>query len=477
MMNEDTVNPLDQRGWLAACVLLITVLVVYAMLGIWNRPLADDSCIIATVDRVGVIGYVQQTWWNWTGNVPSLLLQAVGTTTGWYGWWPGALLAIWAIGFVWLAHESAKILRINVPLLVELAVGTAQAIAVNDMTGNRYQTLYWLTGTFAYALPAALTLILGATVLRAARQGIRRSHVLAVVLLSFVIGACSPTNAAFLLFLLAAGWLGAFMWARDSSRRRLNVLIGVAMIGAVVAAFIILVSPGNALRQTALAEYGIHRQPFLKSVVNSGLYSLIIVERTIRMTAPVANVILVVLGMSSAMLFRPDALRYRAGSRTAGRLGFPLLLFSGLIVTAAAVFPAALSTGNLPEPRLWIIPQGVWALLVFGFSYLVGLSVVPPRSSSQPRLRLVMFGALFMLCIAQIPDIIDQWRTIRTYASDFDTRYDLVTAAVDANAQSVSIPPYSTSVYEFAQLGNAFEDDCWQQRFPQIRLEFERAVE
>jgi hypothetical protein len=195
------------------------------------------------------------------------------------------------------------------------------------------------------------------------------------------------------------------------------------------------------------------------------------------MTAPVANVILVVLGMSSAMLFRPDALRYRAGSRTAGRLGFPLLLFSGLIVTAAAVFPAALSTGNLPEPRLWIIPQGVWALLVFGFSYLVGLSVVPPRSSSQPRLRLVMFGALFMLCIAQIPDIIDQWRTIRTYASDFDTRYDLVTAAVDANAQSVSIPPYSTSVYEFAQLGNAFEDDCWQQRFPQIRLEFERAVE
>lgn len=470
--NED--HP-EQRGSIIASVMLASVLAAFAVLGIWNRPLADDSCIIAAVERVGVIGYVQETWWNWTGNVPSLFLQGIGTTTGWYPVWPAVLLAVWGVGFIWLAHEAAKLLRIDTPRWALIAAGLALAVAVNDMTDNKYQTLYWLTGTFAYALPAALTLFLFAVQLRAVRLGIRRLHVLAVILLSFVIGACSPTNAAFLLVLLVVGWLGALVWARGPYRRRMHVLTGTTAVGAVAAAIIILASPGNALRQAALAEFGIYRQSFLQSILDSFLFALIIIERTVRVTAPVTHIALIVLGIGSALVYRPEVLRYRAGSRLVGRLGFPLLLASGLLITAAAVFPAAFSTGNLPEPRLWVIPQGIWVILVFGLSYLVGLSVTPPRSDELPRIRTVLFIAITVLCGAQIPDFVDQLQSMRTYALDFDKRYDLVTAAVADNVESLDVPAYSISVYEFARLGNAFEDSCWQQRFPRVRLDFRPA--
>jgi hypothetical protein len=210
---------------------LLVALATFAAAGVYCRPEADDFCYGVEAQTRGLVGSLHYWYTGWNGRysqiVASGLLLPAGPIVS--AVLPGALIAGLVAALAWCLRPFAAR-----PWLLAMSAVFTWLVSLPAL----WQSVYWLSGSLTYTAPLIALAITGGAV-------VRRWPGPAVAALAFVTGGFTEGVALSQVVLWAA-----LLVARSGHRRAL----AWALAGAVFAALVVMLAPGNAVRSSASPE-------------------------------------------------------------------------------------------------------------------------------------------------------------------------------------------------------------------------------
>lgn len=337
----------------------IAALAGLAYLGGHTRFMADDFCSAYYAQRFGLLRSIWYWYRTWSGRYTAfafdwLSLEAFGR----YGAWlfPPLTLGFWLVAAVGTIHTA---LRRAAPqsknLAAALALGSLFLVTVILLSPDVPQSFYWLNGLRAYVLPLGILTFYawlfawGAPKLKSSRA-VRWGCGMAFCL-TFVNGGLSETYAAMQIALLIV--LVSLQWLAGNRKGTAALfLLMAALLGALAALIVIVLAPGNAIRQSyfpsppaPLKLLTISMQAYLNDLSE-------IITSLQKISA--------LLGALLASLWIGG--RYRGRFRVQGWLIVALAL-AGIVLSFAGFLPGVYGYSEAPPPRTLSI--ATFALVAF----------------------------------------------------------------------------------------------------------------
>jgi hypothetical protein len=363
-MNERSRPVLSPALYLVAALLLAGI-GRFAAAGLSTRYWADDFCYSAVMAAGGFLRGPLD-WFMASGNrFSTIYLAGLQDLLG-----PGAIrlvtgLILLALTLGWLAFLRAVVLASGSrPGFVSiLPLALAQVFFLALLAPDRLQSLYWRMGALHYTFPLALLLLNLALILAGlANSRLSWVRILGVFLLAFFAGGFSETFAAMQAGMYALAWIAvALASPRPAKLRlaRLFTLPSFALLGALAAMGLMLLSPSNAWRQAALPPPSNLGQLIAYTLRYTGDFT----ADTLR-GAPLPFLALAVISAAAAYpafwLIRP---RLPAPARLLAGAG--LFILAGLALCACAIAPSVYAGLQFPAGR---------ALMPAAFALMLGLS-------------------------------------------------------------------------------------------------------
>ncbi len=321
----------------------------YFFLALFTHPGTDDFCHIATVHQNGYLRNQINWYYEWSGRFfATAAFSLWGLATNLRMYYFVGLFVLTALFFAtWLfvrtlspSETSGRILFRTLSVFAVLVL----AMPVPN------QTIYWLSGAFTYQLGNVVFLLLLATLLRSQahpRPAVWRPAI--AVFLSVAAVGANESNLAVVVPLLAVG----AVWHRF--RRRDWTM---SLIAALIAAIVVLASPGNAIRS---ADYPMAHQlslTLLESMKGGVSY---VVARLFSLT-----------GLSGLILVLPWAVSLNAhwNERSDRGRAWSMLALAWILLFPAVLAPAWWGLGEASPERAMSVP-----LVVF---IAGGLALVAP---------------------------------------------------------------------------------------------------
>jgi len=234
--------------WVIAAVLLGT-LAGYALLGTFNRYVADDYGGVLAVRLRGFWGEQAASYRLWTGRFTSsaLISAAAMLPEVAVRVLPGILIAAWVL-LMWLALQHVPSLgRVGRLLLAAGVVYTALQV-----TPSPFLSIYWMTGSLTYVPRLMLGTLLLALIGQPHGSGARGIAAIAAAgVVAFLAGGSNETYVVAQTVALAIAVAVAISPLEIVSRSKLRVL-GAGLLGSLVAAAVLVAAPGNAIRDAAI---------------------------------------------------------------------------------------------------------------------------------------------------------------------------------------------------------------------------------
>ncbi len=434
---------------------LLSPLVVHAYNGSFSRFIADDYCSAGDVRVWGVVD-ASLLWFDIYGGRYSQAFTYNGGLAlgpGFSSLLPALLLAAWLAALTWAAHQAARLLNLQRPLLAAALVAAALVYAALDGAPALIQSLYWTSGVIPYLAPLIpLTLLLGVT-LRCARRGSGPLAVVAAGGLAFTAGGFSEP---YLVFQTAAlGLLAALAWFAPRRRALLPPLLG-ALAGTAAALFIVLVigASGNAARQSSFT-------PTTELVALAGrtaVYTAAYFAAALSDFMPAG--LLAALAMAALVTIRfraPDTPRLTPRPLWLS-LGMTAALAIALI--AAWALPGVYATSALPPGRAYVIPSFGLALAAAAWGGLMALGSRPGLLNKQAQ----RWGALALVALLAAGPIAEAARWLNlsddfaAYAAAWDARHSAIIAAAARGQQEVHLAPLPVDMGTMSGLENVGPD-------------------
>jgi hypothetical protein len=417
-------------------------------------------------NRLGIIGAVGHTYWTWSGNITGLFYQVIGAAYQIYPIAPLFLLTIWTVAFTSLSHELLSVLSCENPWPTALIAGIVLTLAVLSVSPNLFQALYWVNGTANYAFPTAITVGLIAVIVRVARLGFTRVRLWLVLLFTLIAAGGQATTAVFVtgsmtLALLAVWWLKGLQY-RGSL---LQVLLSAFLV-SVMMSLIVALTPGNDIRQAALLNYGIERQPLPLAVVIALIAGFSMLLRTIVEYGVIIHSLLFVAALSLGFWLQPSKSAQYVIHPVARRYGVLIALLVGWSIFTVGVFPSAFTLGRIPEARTWIVPQMAWLVVVALAGYISGLNFRAMVKHSTSR-KFGLIGTSSVLVIFGL-HFLDTWsmaKAMQPFALDHDIRIERIEMAIDRQNVQVKLPPFKSDIAQFTLLDPLFDQVCIRQYY------------
>jgi hypothetical protein len=238
-------------GSVVAAVLLVT-LAAYALLGTFNRYVADDYGGVLAVRLRGFWGAQVALYRSWTGRFTSsaLISAAAMLPEGAVRVLPGVLIGGWVL-VLWVALQQVVPSAGRVGRLV-LAAGVVYTTL--QVTPSPFLSIYWMTGSLTYVPSLLLGTLLIALIRWSAGDGRRRMATIAGAgVVAFLAGGSNETYVVAQTVALAMAMAVAISPLSMISRSKLRAL-GVALLGSLVAAGVLVAAPGNAIRDAAIVR-------------------------------------------------------------------------------------------------------------------------------------------------------------------------------------------------------------------------------
>jgi hypothetical protein len=270
--------------------------------------------------------------------------------------------------------------------------------------------------------------------------------------LAFLAGGTSETFVAAEVTALVLALVVALL----ARRGRIAGLLAVGVFGALLALFLVAVSPGNAVRQetatstlpvVALARAVEFTQGWLR----------------LTFARPHATVLLLLVGIPAAMAAATRMVpNTPVNSTCASRRSengadrdrwrrWPVGALGGLaaavLVILASMMPAFYALGSNPPGRAQLIPQFVLVCSIAAFGWILGAAIAPYLRSlpNQSVPRWVAVAALVVLLglgpLAAARDVLPQLAPARAYAADWDQLDREVRTERTAGVQDVTVRP------------------------------------
>jgi hypothetical protein len=423
--------------WIVGAVLLVT-LAAYALLGIFNRYVADDYSTVVAVRLRGFLSEQVELYRTWTGRFASsaLISVAAALPEGLVRVLPGIVIAVW----VWLLVLALKpILPTGIVARLILAAGVVYATL--QVTPSPFMSLYWMTGSLSYVAPLLLATLLVGLICRPERAGRRRiAKVVGVAVVAFLAGGTSETYATAQTVALALATVIAASPLSTISRSKLRVLV-VALLASVAALAVLAVAPGNALRNAAIVQIIGHHPALLDmprltvQVTSEFLGSLF----SAHWASVCALVVLAALfGVRSRAFINAPS---RSLVMAASAVGI-----GAVIVIASAIAPSIYEEGRLTNDYGQVVPVYVFVCAVATLGWIGGRGLQSLGRAAWIRRAaptLMALSACVVVAgpIVTVAGMVGALPDIHAWADTKDAEAVAATSAHAAGGASVTVPP------------------------------------
>jgi Family of unknown function (DUF6056) len=300
---------------------------IFMMIGRWVYFVADDFCRAAQHQNLGLLGMQLHEYRTWSGRFTSTGLIAVTMRFG----MSAAHLApaVFAgICFVVCTLAARRLPLSIMPKRFAPLAGTLGGLYFFGLFENLGQSVLWLTGGMTYFVPY---LLFGCALLCAFPKTIgsktRRAKLSRIGAPAFAFFAVGCNEA------VGATLVGALLVTILSSTSALRRLLLPSTIASIIGFAVMVVAPGNALRQAANPhDQALLETPILAALSTLRLLGWLLTQR------PLLVFVAVMIGML-------------LGKEKGHRKGTGLLGFAYLGVSYGAVLLGFLSTGTPLTPR------------------------------------------------------------------------------------------------------------------------------
>jgi hypothetical protein len=408
------------------------------------RLMADDFCYLNNFQQFGFWGAQQQIYLTWAGRYADHFLIGLSTFGA-----PGnaplisiGLMFVWLIGLWLLCRLILKTARIQNPTFTALVMALI-IVAVTILTlPNRFQTIYWVNGSFPYGWPMVFWTWLTWWCWRILRKEhvVKLWEAILAVLTAFISAGLSETAAAVQMALIALACVYFLLFQKQKKKSifLLAALLLITGIGLVIMAL----APGNQVRASQMAQSA----GIFTAVGYAFQYGLDFFFYQVRGYLIPLCVTCILAAFLIALVRSNNAIQ-KDKKPSAGmiivELGLPTLCT--YLVLVALSIPLAYIEGAYPEDRAW--GMGAW-LIVLLFAYLGGywgyhLQVWLPRIFLHKRLLLgisfisIAVGLAYPLRAAMNlrPYIQDR----QDYAVAYDIRQSQLETAADEGITDLTI--------------------------------------
>lgn len=351
-------------AWLLAAALILALL-PFVYTGWFARYQADDYCAAQLLREEGFWRAQWLSYTGWSNRFATMLVTGLLDPLDVTGMQilPGLLTAGLLGAAVLLLFRLRALTGARIPGAFLWALAAGGVFLGLYTLPERFQALYWRSGSVTYTLPAVcLLLLLAALTARpGARRGWRRAALLG--LFSFFAAGFSETTAAVQITVLALGLAAILVFAKAAGPGGVDWSgWAAALVGALAALIVMILAPGNAVRMGQMppppgffAWLGMslrHGAAFLADGLSSYL---------------LPRAAGLVLGLGLALL--------QDWSRTpARRLAWTLLAVptAACLLAVAACAPSAYAQSAYPEPRALSMANFILTGGVIAAGWLIG---------------------------------------------------------------------------------------------------------
>ena len=436
--------------------ILSIALSVYAYLGTFSRYYADDYCLSSTLSARDLLKTIIITYQTWSNKYAATFLMGFSELFGRsvIRFWTLLLLVLWVPALAWALLQASRLMRLNFSKWMAVILAEALIFFTMIESPNLFQTFFWRMTMIMYTLPLVFLALLAGLILNGivkTRDGTltRPGLILGLIGcagLAFFAGGLSETYITLQTGILGLAFLLALLLARGKIRRTWLLWLGVSLIGTVIALVIVILSPGNAIRQASLP----HPPGILKLMYSTAANALSFMYISLH-DYSFQTVLVFLLAMLLAYVFvtsRTAPARPRPAGLVWALLLAPLVSYLSI---AAICAPSAYAQSSYPEPHVLIEARFVMVLLlaVEGLIIGVGLGQVHVLSNEPPPFLLrilVTLVAIAMLfyplydarkAYAQVPDY-------RARATAWDARDAQIRAEKAQGLENIQVDEFTS---------------------------------
>lgn len=383
----------------------------HTYLGAYSRFIADDFCTAFMANRLGIL---RATWYwyrTWTGRYAATLLDSTLGVLG-PGVTPfvtGVVLVLWLVLVTWALWSLLP--TVENRLMGAVALAAVIITTTLLLSPNLPQSLYWGQGMRSVIPP----LMLSAVYLSLFRWYQRCEWLLELQILwcvaafvaTFFSGGFSETFTAAQILILAGAILCALL---THIPKRQTLLLCVALTGAVLAFGVVVIAPGNVIRQSTYPP-----SPGMLDILRISIAGYSVFWS--KLLGSVQNIIGLLGLVGMAVLL---GLQLGPSARKAWLI--PFTLAAGLLLTFACFPPAAYGTSDYPPERTQILPVHFLVVTVALCGVFTG-QVLAAQSWSRPALPFAAVATLGLVLCASLLSA-NQLYAVRNEYIDYAHEWD-----------------------------------------------------
>ncbi|HSK87284.1 MAG TPA: DUF6056 family protein, partial [Anaerolineales bacterium] len=232
------------------------VIGLYIYIGSFNRMLGDDYCTMHAGERLGLLRSIWFWYLTWHGGFSASAadwLISVGGPAA-FPFHTFVFLSAWLI-FAAVSFKKALDFRgyLSFKLFAAFFLAALLVFTTLRLSPDIIESVFWWGGARAYLSPLIFSILYFALYGHFITLPAHRVHMSIWLLVSFGIAFLSggfsetftPVFVVLLAGLAAARWLASKFSMKDTS----TFFLGVGFLGALLSLFVMVLAPGNALRQ------------------------------------------------------------------------------------------------------------------------------------------------------------------------------------------------------------------------------------
>ena len=233
-------------------------LLSYAILGFYSRYYADDYCMSGLVYQRGFWQAQIDQYIGWSNRFSGMLTLSLSELFGNSAIrvWTALVLLLLVTALAWTLTQLNRWFTLSLSRGILVLLSELIVFFTILFTPQLYQSFFWRIGIITYALPLTFLVLLTGLAIRLSTQDqtarAHRGGLVACAVLAFFAGGFSETYLTLQLSISLLGLIAIFLLVKDASRRKWLLAISAVLIGSLLSLAVVLASPGNAVRQTAM---------------------------------------------------------------------------------------------------------------------------------------------------------------------------------------------------------------------------------
>jgi len=463
----------------------IGILATHAFLGGYSRYLADDFCTAGDVARLGFWGAQSNLYQTWSGRFSFSFVIALTHLLGpgITPFLPAAMLVLWLAASTFLMHQWISRWVEAGKWIFPLMLASVSIAVVLTCSPNIYQSLYWQTGMLTYLFPLVLLTAYLGFLLKAAGEetrGLRRivQNILGVFW-PFFMGGFSETYVSVQTAALLSGLAILLAMKSSPAVRNLRRLVVLGLLGSLAALILVVIAPGNAVRQGLLPE-----RPGLSRLITATLKDwYIFTARTVKWHfLPIA-----LLSTSAALAgfwlagLKVGSKKHSLPHSRSILVWIVAIPFMTFLLMSASIAPYEYAISSFPDARVLITTVFVFLLGILGWSFFLGTWLAGWQNVSWKWVSRIAFisalvcaGLFFIYARQAVITAIQDQEIMRNYAAAWDQRDRNLHAAAEVGENVVYAASLTHMGGGLAEIG--YDSNEWINRCVALTYGFDQVI-